>query len=108
MHANRKPAHSLERDPELERDNQAKPDELGDDPAQVGPRSAGQAGGSQRLSPVEDAEEESVEELADTGQGFESDAVDGIEDAADHPERPTHTHQEYGRPDDVPPGRKRE
>jgi hypothetical protein len=103
MHANRKPEDSLERDPELETDNQAQLDELGDDPAQVGPRSAGQAGGSQSLSHVEDADEESVEELADTGQGFESDAVDGSEDASDHPERPVHTHEEYGRPDDVPP-----
>ena len=29
--------------------------------------------------------------------------VDGIEDAADHPERPVHTHLEYGRPDDLAP-----
>jgi hypothetical protein len=31
--------------------------------------------------------------------------VDGVEDAADHPERPVHTHQEYGHPDDLPPAR---
>jgi hypothetical protein len=30
--------------------------------------------------------------------------VEGVEDAADHPERPTHTHNDYGRPDDFPPG----
>jgi hypothetical protein len=94
---------SLERDPELERDDQAQLDELGDDPAEVGPRSAGQSGGSQGLSEVEDSNAESVEELADTDQAFESAAVEGVEDAADHPERPTHTHEEYGRPDDVPP-----
>ena len=29
--------------------------------------------------------------------------MEGVEDAADHPERPVHTHEEYGRPDDVPP-----
>ena len=29
-----------------------------------------------------------------------------VEDAADHPERPVHTHEEYGRPDDVPPQRR--
>jgi hypothetical protein len=94
---------SLERDPELERDEQAQLDELGDDPAQVGTRSAGQSGSSQGLSEVADANEESVEELADTDQAFESAAVEGIEDAADHPERPTHTHEEYGRPEDAPP-----
>jgi hypothetical protein len=97
---------SLERDPQLEGDNQAQLDELGDDPAEVGTRSAGQSGGSQGLSEVADANEESVEELADTDQAFESAAVEGIEDAADHPERPTHTHDEYGRPDDAPPRRR--
>ncbi|MGA7217487.1 MAG: hypothetical protein WBX38_04195 [Candidatus Sulfotelmatobacter sp.] len=97
---------SLERDPLLDRNDEAQLDELGDDPAQVGARSAGQSGSSQGLSEVADANEESVEELADTDQAFESAAVEGIEDAADHPERPTHTHEEYGRPEDVPPFRK--
>jgi hypothetical protein len=46
-----------------------------------------------------------VAELADTDQALEAASVDGIEDAADHPERPTHTHEEYGRPDDLPPAR---
>lgn len=94
---------SIERDPLLASDDQAQLDELGEDPAEVGARSAGQSGSSQGLSEVADANEESVEELADTDQAFESAAVEGIEDAADHPERPTHTHEEYGRPDDVPP-----
>ena len=97
---------SLERDPQLESDDQAQLDELGNDPAQVGPRSAGQSGSSQGLSHIAESEDESVEELADTDQAFESAAVEGVEDAADHPERPTHTHEEYGRPDDVPPKRK--
>ena len=51
--------------------------------------------------------DESVEELADTNQAFEAAAVkrvvEGVEDAADHPERPVHTHLEYGRRDDLPP-----
>jgi hypothetical protein len=34
---------------------------------------------------------------------MEAGTVDGVEDAADHPERPVHTHIEYGRPDDLPP-----
>ncbi|MGC1371708.1 MAG: hypothetical protein WA824_06180 [Candidatus Sulfotelmatobacter sp.] len=95
----------LERDPYLETDNQAQMDELGSDPGQVGPDSAGQSGDSQGLSSTEDVNEESVEELAEAEQPFESAAVEGVEDAEDHPERPTHTHEEYGRPDDVPPKR---
>jgi len=39
--------------------NQAQADELQKDPAQVAPRSAGQCGGWQRLSPIVDAAEES-------------------------------------------------
>jgi hypothetical protein len=92
-----------ERSPELTGDLEAQLDELGTDPAQVGVDSAGQSGDAQGLSSDEDANEESVEELAETEQAMEAAAVDGVEDAADHPERPVHTHDEYGRPDDVPP-----
>ena len=101
----RDPDSPLERDPYLETDNQAQWDELGGDPGQVGPDSAGQSGDSQGLSSTEDVNEESVEELAEAEQPFESAAVEGVEDAADHPERPTHTHEEYGRSDNVPPKR---
>ena len=97
-----------ERSPELKGDLEARADELGTDPRQVGFDSAGQSGDLQELSTVEDANEESVEELADTDQAIEAAAVEGVEDAADHPERPTHTHEEYGRPDDLPPNRKQE
>jgi hypothetical protein len=97
----------LERDPYLETDNQAQLDDLGSDPGQVGPDSAGQSGDSQGLSSTEDVNEESVEELAEAEQPFESAAVEGVEDAEDHPERPTHTHEEYGRPDDLPPKKNR-
>ena len=54
---------------------------------------------------VEDASEESVEELADADQALEAAAVEGIEDAADHPERSVHTHIEHPRAEDVPPKR---
>jgi len=97
-----------ERSPELKEDLEARLDELGSDPRQVGMDSAGQAGDPQELSIVADANEESVEELADTDQALEAAAVEGVEDAADHPERPVHTHEEYGRPDDLPPNRKKE
>src|SRR5690242_21480108 len=84
-------------------DNEARPDELGTDPGQVGPDSAGQSGDSQGLSGLADADDLSVEELADTDQAFEAEIVEGVEDASDHPERPVHTHEEYGNPEDVPP-----
>ena len=96
-----------ERAPERKSDLEAQLDELGDNPGQVGNRSGGQAGDSQGLSSEEDAGNESVEELADTEQGLEAATVEGVEDAADHPERPVHTHEEYGRPDDMPPKRGR-
>ncbi len=97
----------LERDPYLESDNQAQLDELGSDSGQVGPDSAGQSGDSQGLSEFADADEESVEELAETDQPFESAAVEGVEDAEDHPERPTRSHEDYSHPENVPPRRKK-
>src|ERR1700747_3685313 len=84
-------------------DEQAQPDELGNDPGQVGPDSAGQSGDSQRLSSIGGATAESVQERANGVQTFKAGIVDGVEDAADHPERPVHTHLEYGRPDDLAP-----
>jgi hypothetical protein len=69
----------------------------------VGPDSAGQSGDSQQLSSIAEAADESVQELADSDQALEAGIVEGVEDAADHPERPVHTHLEYGRPDDLPP-----
>jgi hypothetical protein len=83
--------------------NEARADELGNNAREVGPNSAGQSGDPERLSTTEDADNESVEELADTDQALEAARVEGIEDASDHPERPAHTHNEYGRPDDIPP-----
>jgi hypothetical protein len=88
--------------------NEAAPDELGRDPREVGSESAGQSGDTQRLSFVEDADNESVEELAEDDQAIEAATLEGVEDAADHPERPVHTHNEYGRPDDLPPARSKD
>lgn len=96
-----------EHSPELKGDLEAQLDELGTDPAQVGTNSAGQTVSSLGLPGDADATEDSVEDLADTGQGVEVTAIEGVEDAADHPERQTHTHEEYGHPDDVPPKNRR-
>jgi len=95
-----------ERSPERKGDLQAQLDELGNDPAQVGANSAGQTASSLGLSETRDSDEESVEELSDADQALEAASVEGVEDAADHPERPTHTHEEYGNPEDVPPRRR--
>jgi hypothetical protein len=94
-----------ERADERKRDQQARLDELGNNPGQVGPGSASQSGDPQSLPVAEESTDESVEELADTDQALESARVEGVEDAADHPGRPTHTHNEYARPDDLPPAR---
>jgi hypothetical protein len=88
-------------------DLDAQLDDLGDDPGQVGADSAGQSGDPQGLSDVEDAAEESVEELADTDQAFEAEAVLGVEEAGDHPERPVRTHGDRRplRDEELPPQR---
>ena len=89
-------------------DDEARLDQLGADPREVGPESAGQSASTEELSITEDQDNESVDELAETSQAIEAARVEGIEDAADHPERPVHTHNEYGRPDDIPPAQARE
>jgi hypothetical protein len=90
---------------DVDRRNEVRPDEPRKDPRQLGPASAGQSGDTQGLSNVEDANNSSVDELVESDQALEAEIVDGVEDAADHPERPTHTHIEYRRPEDVPPER---
>lgn len=61
---------------------------------QLGPDSGGQSGDTQGLSPIAEAADESVEELADEGQDFEAEIVQGVEDAGDHPEQPVPDHRE--------------
>jgi hypothetical protein len=48
---------------------------------ELGPASAGQSGDIQQLSDAAEADSESVEELAEEGNAFEADAVQGVEDA---------------------------
>jgi hypothetical protein len=69
------------------------PDEYRPDHGQVGSDSAGQSGDTQGLSPVVNDADESVEELVETGQAFEAEAVQGIQDAEANPERPVETHE---------------
>lgn len=82
-----------------DRHDNARFDENGEDWSQA---SAGQSGGSQGLSRYADAAAESVEDLADSGQALEADVISGVEEAADHPERPVRTHEDSRRPDSIP------
>ncbi len=61
---------------------------------------AGQSGGLQGISRVEDADSESVDELLEEGNTFEAGAVAGVEEAGENEEREVHTH-EFPE-DDVP------
>lgn len=85
------------------RDSEAQLDELGSDPGQVGSDSAGQSGDTQGLSQIADAADESVEELADTDQAYEAEAISGVEDAADHPEGPVRASEDHARSYNIPP-----
>ncbi|MGO9269731.1 MAG: hypothetical protein ACLQOO_05660 [Terriglobia bacterium] len=72
-------------------------DELGSEAEETASDSAGQSGDAQGLSQIADADEESVGELAETDQAYEAGVVEGLEDAANHPERPVHTRENQGR-----------
>jgi len=73
-------------------ENEARPDEPGDQSDQGGADSGGQSGDTQGLSRATDASEETVEELADAGQDYEAQILKGVEDATDHRERPVPDH----------------
>ena len=68
-----------------------------EDPGQVGPRSAGRSGDNQGLSREELSTTESVEELNDTDQSLEAGIVEGVEEAADHPEEPVPDPEKHHR-----------
>ncbi len=50
---------------------------------ELGANSAGQSGAIQQMPNAAEADSESVEELAEEGNAFEADAVEGVEDAKD-------------------------
>jgi hypothetical protein len=79
------------------RKDKAQIEERENNSGQTGSDSAGQSGDAQGLSQVADVDEESVGELAETDQVYEAEAVEGIEDAGNHPERPVRTHEDKGR-----------
>lgn len=59
----------------------------------LGQDAAGQAGDVQGLSRAEDVDSESVEELVEEGQGFEADAISGVENAPDADEGEVRVHE---------------
>jgi len=69
-----------------------------DEIARGEPDSVADSGDIQGLSSSAESAGESVGELADAGQDYEADVVLGLEDAADHPEKPVPTHQKDPRP----------
>src|SRR5512140_3089350 len=81
-------------------------DEYRPDHGQVGSDSGGQSGDTEGLSPVVDEADESVEELVETGQAFEAEAVQGVQDADARPERPVRVHGASVRAPDAAPGPK--
>jgi len=50
---------------------------------ELGPNSAGQSGDIQQLQSIAEADSQSVEDLAEEGNAFEAQAVEGVEDAKD-------------------------
>jgi hypothetical protein len=85
------------------RASDAHPDEPDADHGQVGPDSAGQSGDTQGLSAALEAAGESVEELAAGGQDYEAALLEGVEDAADHPEKAVRTRQDQTRSPELAP-----
>jgi hypothetical protein len=80
-----------------------------DDPLdQGGAASGGQSGDTQGLSHASDAGEETVEELAADGQDYEAGIKSGLDNAADHPERPVPSHEGQQRRADASLGREPE
>lgn len=79
------------------RNGESLENEQGRVPEEGGSDSAGQSGDAQGLSQIADADEESVGELAETDQSYEAEIVEGLENAADHPERPVHTREDKDR-----------
>ena len=79
------------------RKDEAPFEEVESDSGQTGSDSAGQSGDDQGLSPIAEADVESVEELAETDQAYAAEAVEGVEDAGNHPGRPVRTREDKGR-----------
>jgi hypothetical protein len=65
---------------------------------ELGPNSAGQSGDVQGMPNAADADSESVEELAEEGNAFEADVIEGVERGGN----PTEVRTRQVPEDDVP------
>ncbi len=86
--------------------------EGGGDDSAVGPDSAGQSGDVEGLSDEAEATSDSVEDLVESGQYYEAEVVEGIENAPDADEAEVTTHERPATeneniPDEELPGEKR-
>jgi hypothetical protein len=81
-------------------------DEPANDSGEAESESGAQAGDSQGLPQSTEEASVSVEELAESGQAYEAELLEGVEEAADHPERPVHTREDQSRTPELPPVRK--
>jgi hypothetical protein len=79
------------------RNDESQINELKGDSEEARSDSAGQSGDAQGLSQISDSDEESIGELAETDQAYEAGTVDGLEDAANHPERSVRTRENKSR-----------
>jgi N utilization substance protein A len=70
---------------------------------ETGADSAGQSGDNTALSNVAEEAPESVAELEETGQDYEAEVVEGVEDAPPADEAEVTTHGEDSGEDEVPP-----
>ena len=70
---------------------------------ETGPESAGQSADNTGLSNVAEEAPESVNELEETGQDYEAEAVEGVEDAPPADEAEVTTHGEHPAEDEIPP-----
>lgn len=68
---------------------------------ETGPGSAGQSGDNQGLPDVAEAGSQSVDELAEEGQSFEAEVIQGVENAP--PADVAEVHTKEIPEDDVPP-----
>jgi hypothetical protein len=81
--------------------DEARPDDLGIDPGQVGPDAGGQSGDTQGLPRSAGESSESIEELATEDRSLDAAFIDGVAEAGDHPERPVHVHERKEDRDEV-------
>ncbi len=84
-------------------ENDDRRDEIGKDSGEAAIESGGQSGDSQGLPQDTEEASVSVEELAESGQAYEAELLEGVEQAADHPERPVRTREDQGRAPELPP-----